>query len=139
MQHTVYSFLSIYYTVNPLPGVETDGLLVSWFTGLLVYWFTCTLVYWCAGLLVYGFTGELVFWFTGSLVYWFTGLLVHCSLVHWFTGVPVYWFTCLLVCRCLMCQRHAKRAGVPQIATKSASQDIPSPPQHTPREREYRK
>ena len=50
-------------TVNPLPGVETDGLLVYRFTGLLVPWFI--------GLLVYWFTGSLVDWFTGALVYWF--------------------------------------------------------------------
>ena len=82
--------------VDPLPGVETDGLLLHglplhgllayWFTGqmahgLLVYWVTGSRVYWCTGLLVYGFTGLLVYWFTGSLVHWLTGLLV-----HWFTG-----------------------------------------------------
>ena len=96
--------------------------------------------------MVYWFPGLLVYWFIGSPVYWFTGLLV-----HWFTGSLVYW--------CTGTHNWAPQLprGVPQIATKSASQALPktrqesgsaansdkicfpSPPQHVPREQEYRK
>ncbi len=51
----------IHITVNSLPGVETDGLLV---TGSLVI---CSLVYWFSGLLIYWFSGLLVL-----LVLWLT-------------------------------------------------------------------